>query len=149
MAQLIDTSIFIAVERQRLGIDVLARLTNDEPVAITAITASEIVAGIYYADTEERRRKREEFVESVLSRLPVLSFDLVIARGYARLLVELRKAGHTVGAHDLQIAATAQAHGMEVATFNVRDFGRIPGLVVRQISVSSSGRDDSEGPRES
>jgi predicted nucleic acid-binding protein len=34
--------------------------------------------------------------------------------------------------HDLLIAATVVAHGYAVLTENVREFGRIPGLVVRQ-----------------
>lgn len=60
-----------------------------------------------------------------------------IARVYAQLLVELRKSGQTIGAHDLQIAATALSGGFEVATHNVRDFIRVPGRSVRQIELSS------------
>jgi predicted nucleic acid-binding protein len=42
-----------------------------------------------------------------------------------------------IGAHDLQIAATALADGHEVVTVNEREFGRIPGLVVRKLPVGS------------
>ena len=37
-----------------------------------------------------------------------------------------------IGAHDLQIAATALAWGYAVLTDNLRDFHRVPGLEVRQ-----------------
>ena len=57
MAQLIDTSVFIALERQQLDLDVLARIFPDEPVALAAITASELLAGVHYAGTEERRKR--------------------------------------------------------------------------------------------
>ncbi len=120
MAQLIDTSVFIALERQQLDLDVLARLFPDEPIALAAITASELLAGVHYADTEERRQRRQAFVERILFTLPVIPFDLPAGRIYAQLLVDLRKSGQTVGAHDLQIAATALSGGFEVATHNAR-----------------------------
>jgi tRNA(fMet)-specific endonuclease VapC len=133
VAQLIDTSVFIALERQQLDLDVLVRVFPDEPIALAAITTSELLAGVYYADSSERRQRREAFVERILNTLPVIPFDLSVARTYARLLVDLRKSGQTVGAHDLQIASTALALGLEVATYDVRDFGRVPGLPVRRI----------------
>ncbi len=137
MAQLIDTSVFIALERQQLNLDLLARLFPTERIALAAITASELLAGVYYADTEARRHRRQTFVERILTTLPVIPFDVPVARVYAQLLVDLRKSGQTIGAHDLQIAATALSGGFEVATHNVRDFGRVPGLGVRQIELST------------
>ena len=135
MAQLIDTSVFIALERQQLDLDVLGRRFPDEPIGLAAITASELLAGVHYADSDERRLRREAFVERILSALPVIPFDLPAARTYARLLVDLRKAGQTVGAHDLQIASIALARGFGVATYDVRDFGRVPGLAVQRIDT--------------
>jgi predicted nucleic acid-binding protein len=38
--------------------------------------------------------------------------------------------GAMIGAHDLQIAATAVAGGHSVVTFDVADFSRVPGLEV-------------------
>src|SRR5262249_46190258 len=69
-------------------------------------------------------------VESLLSRLPVLPFDLVVARVHARLWADLAGQGVNVGAHDLLIAATAIAAGGAMATRDQRSFPRIPGLVV-------------------
>jgi predicted nucleic acid-binding protein len=135
VAQLIDTSVFVALERQKRGLDELVSLLPQEPVTLASITASELLVGVYYADTDERRQRRRAFVERILDELPVISFDLAAARTYARLFVELRKSGQTVGAHDLQVAATAISRGFEVATHNLRDFGRVPGLVVRQIEL--------------
>ena len=43
-------------------------------------------------------------------------------------------AGMPVSAHDLQIAATAIAVDFDVFTHNLRDFERIPGLRVRQVT---------------
>jgi len=133
MAALIDTSVFIDAERQRIPVaDLLDRLP-DEP-AIAAITASELLVGIYHADSENRRLRREAFVEEIIRSVPVIVFDLDIARIHARLTAEMRAAGLQIGQHDLQIAATAVTVGCAVLTANLRDFRRVPGLLVQSLA---------------
>src|SRR5947209_3955249 len=62
VAYLIDTSIFIAVERSGGALsDLLKELGADEPVALSAITASELLHGVHRADSAVRRGRREEF----------------------------------------------------------------------------------------
>jgi predicted nucleic acid-binding protein len=61
-----------------------------------------------------------------------LPFDLVVAGIHARLWAQLAEARQLIGPHDLLIAAIAVAYGHAVLTENAREFGRIPGLVVRQ-----------------
>lgn len=133
MDQLIDTSVFIALERRQTTIDLLTHSFPNERAALAAVTASELLAGVHHADTEERRTRRGMYVERILATFAVIPFDLPAARTYAQLLVGLRKSGLTLGAHDLQIAATALSYGFTVVTHNVRDFDRVPGLNVRQV----------------
>ncbi len=134
MARLIDSSVFITLERRRSNLAELARATasRDEPVAMAAITASELLAGVERADSQDRRATRSAFVESVLSLMPVLPFDLQVARLHARLWAELAAKGLPTGTHDLMIAATALARGYGILTDNLRDFRNIPGLDVQQ-----------------
>ena len=132
MAQLIDTSVFVTMERRGLPFDALLASAPDEPASIAAITASELLAGVYRADTPERRTKREAFVESVFDAFTPLPFDLRTARVHAEAWAHLRTAGRSMGAHDLLIAATALAHGYAVLTDDVRDFERVSGLEVRR-----------------
>jgi tRNA(fMet)-specific endonuclease VapC len=137
VAQLIDTSVFVALERRGLRLGALAGVAPgeaDAPVALASVTASELLVGVHRADTAERRLRREAFVEALLGAVPVLPFDLRVARTHARLWAQLAAAGTPVGAHDLLIAATALAHGYAVLTDNPRDFGRVPGLEVRRPS---------------
>lgn len=101
-----------------------------EQVGIAAITAAELLAGVFRADPA-RRPRRTAFVEGVLNLLPVLPFDLVAARLFAQVEFELARVGVTVDTADLQIAATALARGWDVATLNAADFARVPGLGVR------------------
>jgi tRNA(fMet)-specific endonuclease VapC len=132
MALLIDSSVFIALERRGQQLDALAVAVPDEPLALAGITASELLAGVHRADSQARRSRREAFVEGVLARVPIFPFDMPVARVHARIWAHLAAAGQPVGAHDLLIAATALTHGYAVLTHNVRDFRRVPGLTVRQ-----------------
>ena len=104
------------------------------PGALWAITASELLVGVHRTTPIERRRRREAYVEAVLEELVVVPFDLVVARVHARLLARLLDAGQAIGVNDLQIAATALAHGYDLLTLNLRDFERVPGIVVRRPS---------------
>ena len=130
MGLLIDTSVFVAVERTGAArSDALASL-GEQPVHLAAITASELLHGVHRAESAVRRQKRHEFVESVLDIIPVLPFDLDTARVHARLWADLARTGSAIGAHDLQIAATAISHDLGLVTANLREFARIEGLVV-------------------
>lgn len=129
---LIDTSVFIAAERGQLDLDTIITAHQGESVALAAITASELLHGVHRVQTPEQRAPREAFVEQVLAALPVVPFDLVVARIHARLWAELAAQGITVGAHDLLIAATALSLGVPVATRDLRSFPRIPGLALVQ-----------------
>lgn len=130
MAHLLDTSVFIAIERGQITVDEVATLLADDRVALAALTASELLAGVHLAEPGPRRAQRSAFVERALSAFPIVDFDLPAARIHARTAAELKRAGQTVGAHDLIIAATALANGFEVATLDARSFPRVPNLHV-------------------
>ena len=132
MAQLIDATIFITLERRGQQTLDLSAIAPDERIGIAAITTSELLVGIHRADSPERRLRREAFVEAILERMLILPFDLRVARVHAQLWAQLTAAGEMVGAHDLLVAATALAHGYSVLTDNLRGFQRVPGLVVRR-----------------
>jgi tRNA(fMet)-specific endonuclease VapC len=132
---LIDSSVFIAAERGRLALAERIRGQEREPLAISALTASELLHGVHRASDAQRRSQRARFVEAILTRFPVVEFGLEVARVHARLWAELVGRGRVVGAHDLIIGATAIAMDFRVATANARDFGRIPGLRVQVWAV--------------
>jgi tRNA(fMet)-specific endonuclease VapC len=127
---LIDSSVLIAVEREALDLGAARLAHADEPVAIAAITASELLHGVQRATTAAQRQRRETFVERLLAALPVFPFDLVTARIHASLWAGLAAKGTQVGAHDLVIGATAIAVGYRVTTRDRRSFAKIPGLEV-------------------
>ena len=128
MGFLIDSSVLIAWERDRLDLESQLAEYAEEDFAISAITASELLHGVHRAANPAQRRRREAFVEGLLARFPVIAFDALTARIHARLSAELAAAGTAVGSHDLIIAATALTKGHIVTTRDERSFPRILGL---------------------
>ena len=130
MAILIDTSVFIAVERGALDLSLRLANDSDEEIWLCTITASELFYGVHRATTATVRARRSALVEGVLIRHGIAEFDLSAARVHAALSADLARAGTPVGHHDLIIAATALARGWPVATADRRSFLKIPGLQV-------------------
>jgi tRNA(fMet)-specific endonuclease VapC len=125
----IDSSVLIAAERGEVDLEPLLKSAGDDLVVIAAITASELLHGIHRLKGVKRARV-ETLVEGLLARVPVVAFDLAVARVHAILSADLRARALAVGAHDLIIAATAVMLGFTVATRDARSFPRIKGLDV-------------------
>jgi len=53
-----------------------------------------------------------------------------ILRRFAAIRGDLRRRGQIVGDPDILIAATAIHHGLQLVTRNLRDFGRVDGLLL-------------------
>jgi tRNA(fMet)-specific endonuclease VapC len=117
--------VLVELEREPSG-QALAAL-GDEEVTISVITVSELLHGVHRAEGERRVRRRA-FVEHVLAGLEAVPVTMPVARVHAEIWAQTRARGEVIGAHDLWIAATALAHGLRLATRNLRDFGRIEGL---------------------
>ena len=93
MGSLIDSSIFVAAERGRLDLQAELQRHLGDWVGISTVTASELLHGVHRAATPEQRVKREEYVESILASMPVVPFDLVVARVHGKLDAELAAGG--------------------------------------------------------
>lgn len=132
MAQLVDSSVFIALERRGQAAAVLTGLQPSEVLALSSVTASELLTGVHRADTAIRQARRAVYVEAILAAFPIIPVDLLVARTHARVWAELAAAGQLIGERDLLIASTALAYGYDLLTSNVRDFARVPGLRVTE-----------------
>jgi len=117
------------VDWERQGAERLDALLGDEERALSVITVSELLHGVQRARGAARTR-RQAFVEHVLSGFEPLPITEAVARVHADVWATLSRRGNVVGAHDLWIGATALASGFGVATTDVDDFARIPGLRV-------------------
>jgi predicted nucleic acid-binding protein len=128
MGVMLDSSVLIAAERGKLQLPSLLDSLGAQPVGISAVTAAELLHGCYRGKDAGIRARRFAFVEALLELIPIRPFGLVEARRHAEVWAELAKRGMLIGAHDMQIGATALARGDALATLNTQDFARIPGL---------------------
>ena len=131
MAALIDSSVLIAVERGDLSAEVISTRYAETDVAMSAVTASELLHGVHRAGTPGQRHRRQAFVEGLLAQFPVVGFDLTVARVHASLWAGLARRGVSVGERDLMIGATAIAKDYTLVTRDERSFSKIPGLSVQ------------------
>jgi tRNA(fMet)-specific endonuclease VapC len=134
---ILDSSLLIAAERGKIPLPEFLDSFGDEQIGIAAITASELLHGGHRATDAGIRARRFAHVEAVLDAIPVLPFGLIEARRHAELWAELARHDTPAGAHDLQVGATALALGWRVATLNVAEFARMPGVEVVAGGVGS------------
>lgn len=130
MGVLIDASVLIEHERGELDLETVIGDRVDEDFFVSVVTASELLHGVHRATTSKIRARRSAFVEAVLESLPLLPIDLLTARTHARLAAELAREGTPIGYHDAWLAAACVAQGLSLATANVRELERVPGLEV-------------------
>lgn len=128
MGLILDTSVLLAAEKKRLDLPRLFSAHAMESFFLAAITASELLHGVARAQPAARKTARAAFVETILSEIEVIDFDLAVARRHADLWASLEKTGHGIGPYDLLIAATALHHHHPLATLNRDEFRRVPGL---------------------
>jgi tRNA(fMet)-specific endonuclease VapC len=134
MGLILDSSVVIAAERsgetaERL-IERILRVTGDQEAALSAVGLTELVHGIYRAQTPEIRVRRESFLDELLADLTVYPFTTEAAMRAGKLDGEQQNKGIVIPLADLLIGATALSLGYSVLTMNVRHFQRIPGLPV-------------------
>jgi tRNA(fMet)-specific endonuclease VapC len=132
MGLLIDSSVLIGIEREGKGLEVHVQGHEEEDMFLSVVSASELLHGVYRATDGKVKARRLAFVEGLLAALPVLNIDLATARSHAQLWSELARRGEMIGVHDSWLAAACLAHGLRLATRNLREFKRVPGLDVEE-----------------
>jgi tRNA(fMet)-specific endonuclease VapC len=124
---LLDTNIVIYVIKARpLAILSIFNAHNGR-MAISAVTLAELLHG---AEKSHEPARNLAVVENFCSRLSVLAYNEKAAAQYGRIRASLEKIGQPIGVNDLHIAAHACAEGLILVSNNLREFERVPGLVV-------------------
>ena len=118
---LVDSNILIAHLRGVTAArDWLLGARRRQPLAISAVTITEITGGMQSAE------RRETW--GLLARLRVEPVTEAIAREAGQFMRTFRASHGGIGTVDCLIAATAAVNGYEIATLNVRHFPMFPGL---------------------
>jgi predicted nucleic acid-binding protein len=123
----LDTNVVSELMRRRPAEAVLSWVDGEDAssLAITAVTAAELLHGVARLPNGARRRKLTVAVHGLLAEDfagRILPFDGSAAIHYADLVAARERDGRPVSIADGQIAAICRHHGAALATRNVRDF---------------------------
>jgi tRNA(fMet)-specific endonuclease VapC len=89
-----------------------------------------VAAELRYGAERRGSRRLTRQLDAVLSAIDIVALDEPVDRHYGAIRSELERAGKPIGHNDLLIAAHARALGLTVVTNNVREFRRVPDLMV-------------------
>ena len=111
--------------------EVVPRLQAIRPadLGVPSIVEYELRYGLFRLP-QEAAAPRMAALTQLLRPMQMLPFDAECATHAARIRATLEAAGTPIGPHDTLIAATALRHQATLVTRNVREFSRVPGLVV-------------------
>jgi tRNA(fMet)-specific endonuclease VapC len=130
----LDSSTVIAAERNRQPVAgfIEAILAAHGPVelSLSAVTVAELVHGIYRAKSPEASQRRREYIEELVSLVPVHPVTNQTAWLVGQIEGQEAANGNVLPFNDLMIAAAAIEQGYAVLTGNLRHFQKIPGLTV-------------------
>ena len=116
---MVDTNILID---QLRGLPAALQFGKTLPkdTAISAVTVSELFAGI-------RSAQQREKVKSLVESYRIFPFDVSTAELAGDYLQKFRKS-HALNISDAAIAATARIHELTLITLNLKHFPMFPGL---------------------
>lgn len=124
---LLDTNVVIYYLKGDPAIVVRIHSASRGELAIPAIVVYELEYGTLRSKLPARRRRE---LEAGLQYIQHVPFDSAAAMAAARIRVELKKRGSTIGPLDMLIAGTAVSRGAVLVTSNAAEFSRVPGLRV-------------------
>ncbi len=137
MGLILDSSVLIAAERQGQNArQMLANLsgpTGDTEIAISVVTLIELAHGAARADTPQRKAKRQQFIQELLTALPIHPITVPVALRTGQIDGENQAKGIRLPLSDLLIGVTALELGYSVGTANLRHFEMIPGLKIASL----------------
>ena len=100
--------------------------------AETRVCTSIVVeCALRYGVATEGSARLSAQLEQVLRVLPILALETGVDRHYGDIRADLERRGTPIGPNDLLIAAQARALGLILITDNVREFGRVERLGVK------------------
>jgi predicted nucleic acid-binding protein len=127
---LLDTNLISEWVKPKPEPSVVAWLADidEDRVFLSVVSFAEIRRGI---EQMSPGRRRDRLVTWLANELPVrfegrvLTIDRAVAESWGVLMARARRAGVGLGTVDAFFAATADVHGLTLATRNTSDFARL------------------------
>jgi len=124
---LLDTNILIAALKGQPSVRQRLETLPLSSLRLSAVVLGELEFGAEKSTQGERSRAR---LAAIAQRLPLVGLDVETTRQYGRIRALLERQGTPIGANDTWIAAQALAIKATLVTDNVREFARVPDLVL-------------------
>jgi len=105
-------------------------IAGNQEAALSSVGLTELVHGIYRADSAQIQSRRRSFVDELRIGLTVYPYTAETAMLAGRIDGEQTAKGVIIPYADLLIGATALSLGFSIITANPRHFALIPGLHV-------------------
>lgn len=129
MGFLIDTSLWIAIERGRLSAADIHAITRQEPVYLSPVNVAEVRFGIGLMKNAKQKLRAMTALRR-MRRKPLLRITGETAEVFGMIAAKLTKAGRGADfrIQDLWLASQAIQREFTVLTSNAKDFKDVPGL---------------------
>jgi len=136
MGFLIDSSLWIAIERGKLSAADLHAITGPKPVYLSPVNLAEIRMGIELMTVESTRQRALASLRR-MRRKPLLRITGETAEVFGILAAQLRKSGRASDfrVQDVWLAAQAVQRDFVLLTANPKDFEDIPGLACVSVRI--------------
>ena len=126
---LLDTNAIIALlgaaTRAKAAISRRVRAHNPRDILLSSLVMHELFFGAFKS---ARVAPNVALVDGIA--LEVLAFDKEDARASGEIRALLAKNGRPIGPYDVLIAGQARARDLILVTHNVREFSRVPDLLI-------------------
>jgi tRNA(fMet)-specific endonuclease VapC len=124
---LLDTNIVIYTMKNRPQ-QVRRRFKqHKDQMCISSVTLGELIFGAEHSQQVERNLTD---IEAIVARLEVLPFDNKAAYHFGQIRAALYNIGKPIGPYDMMIAGQTRALGLTLITNNIKEFERVPGLIL-------------------
>jgi len=128
MKFLLDTNICIYIIKKKPA-DVINRFKNIDPgdIAISSITLAELQFGVMKSSDPV---KNQEALNKFITPLEIVDFDYFDTFEYGKIRAFLESKGTPIGPLDTLIASQALSKGLILVSNNLKEFSRIPDLLM-------------------
>ena len=129
MGFLIDTDLWVAIERGKLSAADIHAITKQDPIYLSPVNLAEIRFGIELM-TNAKEKQRAAAALRRMRRKPLLRITGETAEVFGALAAELTRLGRGASfrIQDLWLASQAVQRNFVLLTANARDFQDVPGL---------------------
>lgn len=137
---LMDTGIWVEVERGRLSSADLANIVGKAVVFASPVSIAELTQTTEMPAEEHIRQRRRTTVQRLREKV-ILPIDGATGEIFGKLALALKQGGRGSPTHrvqDLWLAAQAIQHKLRLLTYNRKDFDDVPGLDVQVLRHADS-----------